>query len=193
MHYESLQEGVNIPKLGGTLVAEFRFNRSLAHENGRKAGQALPKGTDFRETMKIEREYSGGTKIENYEFRWRVFFLLKVLDRRYNSAETDIWDKQLPELISGFETAYAIIPQLQTANLSGNYLKSIQANNNHKIEIVGTDGALGLRFSISNEQRWLSATLSLKQIDEAIEKLKNAQIRGPQLLETLRKVKELSS
>lgn len=142
---------------------------------------------------KLYQKYSDPSMIENFEFRWTVSFLLAVSDLRYNSATAIISEETLPQLIQNFETAHAIIQQLQTANLSGTYQKSIQANYNYKIEIIGAERMLGLKFSVSNEHRWLSTTLSLKQTAEAIEKLKNAQIRGSELLETLRKIKELSS
>lgn len=226
MNNESLQEELNIPMLGGTLIAECDLNEyfintrvdgalkalglqpetqleRMFREEGKElplhylqkrieGGEAARKETIIR-TEELHRKFSDPSNIENYKLNWRVAFLLVVPDRRYNSAGVSFYEDSLPHLIQDLETSRSIIKHLQSVSLSGTYLKSISDSSTHKVEVTGTNEQLGLRFSVSNEQRWLSVFLSLKQVQEAIEKLKDAQQRGPELLDALRIVKSISS
>lgn len=183
MFEESLSEALNIPTIGGSLVAECRF-RTDARE---RAELEVP----FWKSQEKERlltKYGDKSILENYEFRWKVRFWFDGPDRRYNGAGADMSEASLSELIQDFETALSIIQRLGTTNFSGTYNKRIGTSMDPWLEVVGSSGTFGLRFSMSNDARSLWKTIPGNKLRLAIDQLELAQIRGPELVETLRSV-----
>lgn len=181
MFEESLSEALNIPTIGGSLVAECRF-RTDARE---RVELEVPFWKS-EEKKRLLAKYEDKSILENYEFRWKVRFWFDGPDRRYNGAGADMSEASLSKLIQDFETALSIIRRLCTTNFSGSYVKRIGSSMDPWLDIVGSSGVFGLRFSMSNDARSLWRTISENELRLAIDQLKLAQIRGPGLVETLR-------
>jgi len=181
MFEESLKEQLNIPTIGGTLIAEYGF-RSDAW------GRAKAESSSGHVSASLLKKFMDRSVLENYEFRWRVSFWFDGPDRRYNGAGADLSEAGLLELIHDFEMALNITQQLGTTKFSGTYHKRVGEAANPSLWVVGIGGVFGLQFSMSNDSRTLWKTIPAESLPEAISQLKSALVRGPQLLDILRSV-----
>jgi hypothetical protein len=183
MFEESLKEELNIPTIGGTLIAECGF-RTDAQE---RANSEAPIW-EWKERERLVKKYWDRSLGENYELRWKILFWFDGPDRRFRGAGADISEASLPTLIQDFEAASGVILQLSATNFSGTYSKRIGTFTNPWLDVVGSNGNFGVRFSMTNAIRSLWRTIPADRIPEVISHLKGVLIHGPQLVETLRSV-----
>jgi hypothetical protein len=177
---QSLTEELTIPRLGGTLIAEFVFSDPW------KRAERESKFDDREGRQRLWNLYRNNSLPENYEYRWKVFFWFDGPDKRYNGAGVNISSDNIPQLTQDFKTALAVVQQLGTSDFTATYNRRIGTLADPKLEVIGSKGVFGLQFSMRNEHQILYKTLDADHIEVAIGKLQPCIIRGPELIETLR-------
>jgi hypothetical protein len=154
-----LKEKINLPIIGGELVARFI--------PGRVYGYTPEQKTD--------------------RFIWEIRIVVRGPNARYNSGEAIISEEALPKLIDTITNALTKVRALQEISFSGEFSKTYDTFHNPTVEIKATSGNINVLFWISNNTKWRFArTLNENQLSQLLEILKTIEHRGDNLLESLK-------
>lgn len=183
---EQLSENLNLPKIGGEIVALYHFRLGASIKAKFELdGLLRQQKISFAEYKKRKEIVSDENRRENFDITWMINFTLNGPDARYKPGVIGLMPEKVTKLIAGFEIALAKMQTLTNQAFSGTYSKVVGELDEPSLEVVAENGKILLNFWVSSDKWKFSRKLDISDVEIIIVGLKKAVQRGPQMVQTL--------